>query len=684
MNDGRREPGRKNFLVSLVRGSLILSALDRFTAWIYDLLKNGLFGWIFSGYRDAPHSGILEIIRGGKAAKLFSEFRFGICRRIESSVIVYGVRYLMKYLLGCRLKVWGTFFASFGLYTTAVSLITSLLNGNLTTIPHTKEMLLSYGLVIAAVPLVLSKKTLAEGIVSSYVGRACLKITAFTEEDVMDTVGDGGHTNVAFLAGILFGVLSYAIPAFYLFALLAVLPVLYLILIRPELGVMLLFFAMPWLPTMVLAAIVIYTTLCAAVKIFRRKRAFRLEPVDITAMAFMAVTFFGGTVSYSPASLKPALLMVCLMIGYFLTVTLITTREWLVRCSTAAVLSAALVALYGILLYFTGGGYSSGAWLDDTMFEGIRGRAVSTLENPNMLGEYLVLILPIAGAMLIGRGEGLRRLHAFLCICAMGACLIFTWSRGAWLALIAAVMMFLFMWHRRSVWLVLAGIASIPILPAILPASILSRITSVGNMADSSTSYRVYIWRAAVHMIRDNFLSGIGIGEGAWYRIYPAYAYQGVEVAPHAHNLFLQILIETGICGIFVFLLFLFLLYQSALTFFKQISGGTLLKNPDISAALLSENLSDSVGRQNSMRQGKTQLRITAAGPLCGMFAVLVQGMTDYAWYNYRLYLMFWLVAGLAAAYTRNGRALIHPGDAPDPDSGTASDSSRTEDTSHE
>ena len=185
-------------------------------------------------------------------------------------------------------------------------------------------------------------------------------------------------------------------------------------------------------------------------------------------------------------------------------------------------------------------------------------------------------------------------------------------------------------------------------------------------------------------MIRDNFLSGIGIGEGAWYRIYPAYAYQGVEVAPHAHNLFLQILIEMGICGIFVFLLFLFLLYQSALTFFKQISGGTLLKNPDISAALLSENLSDSVGRQNSMRQGKTQLRITAAGPLCGIFAVLVQGMTDYAWYNYRLYLMFWLVAGLAAAYTRNGRALIHPGDAQDPDSGTASDSSRTEDTSHE
>ncbi len=666
MQENRRDAQRPGFLVSLLRSSLILSALDRFTAWIYDLLKNGLFGFLFSGYRESPRSVFAEKIREGKAAKLFAEFRYGVCRRIESSVIVGGTELLMRYLLGCRLKVYGTFFASFGLYTTAVAVITSLVNGSFAGIPHTREMLLSYALIIASIPLILSKKTLSEGIVSSCLGRFLLKITGFSEEDARHGIGDGGHTNVAFLAGILFGVLSYAVSAIYLFAFLAGIPVLYLILIRPEIGVMLLFFAMPWLPTMVLAALVIYTTLCAAVKIFRRKRAFRIEPVDITAMAFMAVLFLGGTVSYSPASLKPALLMICLMLGYFLTVMLITTREWLVRCSTAAVVSAALVSLYGIVRYFTGGGYSSEAWLDSNMFESIRGRAVATLDNPNMLGEYLDITIPIAAAMFIGRGEGLRRLPAFFCIGAMGVCLILTWSRGAWLALIAAALVFLFMWHRRSVWLVLAGIASLPLLPAVLPASITQRILSIGNMADSSTSYRVYIWRAAVHMIRDHLLAGIGIGEGAWFRVYPAYAYQGVEVAPHSHNLFLQIWMETGLCGILVFLLFLFLLYQAALTFFRNLSGGALLKNPDISAGLLAENLGSSVGRQNSMRQGRTQLRVSTAGPLCGIIAVLVQGMTDYAWYNYRLFLMFWLVCGLAAAYTRSGRAMIGDGSLPE------------------
>jgi hypothetical protein len=35
---------------------------------------------------------------------------------------------------------------------------------------------------------------------------------------------------------------------------------------------------------------------------------------------------------------------------------------------------------------------------------------------------------------------------------------------------------------------------------------------------------------------------------------------------------------------------------------------------------------------------------------LCGIFAFLVQGLTDYAWYNYRVYLFFWVMLGLAMA----------------------------------
>ena len=36
--------------------------------------------------------------------------------------------------------------------------------------------------------------------------------------------------------------------------------------------------------------------------------------------------------------------------------------------------------------------------------------------------------------------------------------------------------------------------------------------------------------------------------------------------------------------------------------------------------------------------------------------------MTDYTWYNYRLFLMFWLMAALASCYVRNGRGQLDDG----------------------
>jgi hypothetical protein len=35
--------------------------------------------------------------------------------------------------------------------------------------------------------------------------------------------------------------------------------------------------------------------------------------------------------------------------------------------------------------------------------------------------------------------------------------------------------------------------------------------------------------------------------------------------------------------------------------------------------------------------------KLLSAGIFCGMLSVLAQGMTDYIWYNYRVFLMFWL-----------------------------------------
>ena len=133
-------------------------------------------------------------------------------------------------------------------------------------------------------------------------------------------------------------------------------------------------------------------------------------------------------------------------------------------------------------------------------------------------------------------------------------------------------------------------------------------------------------------MLRDNFFSGIGVGEAAWYELYPDYSLSGIEAAPHSHNLFIQIALEQGIFGLVVFFIILFLLIRTSFNLFARM-------------AKKSDSVTE-VSRYNT--------RLAVAGPLCGLAGVLLQGLTDYSWYNYRVYLMFWLVLGLIPALIKN------------------------------
>ena len=464
------------------------------------------------------------------------------------------------------------------------------------------------------------------------------------------------------------GVITYRVPVLYLHVGFVAVFMLYRIFRTPELGVVTLFFAMPLLPTMALVALVIYTALCYLVKLFLGKRKFRFETVDVAALLFALVLALSGVFSFSSGSMKPALVLVCFMGGYFLTVLLIRTEEWLTRCSWAAILSASLVSLYGLFQYLTGTFGGAAAWIDSSMFEDISVRVVSTLENPNMLAEYLILLFPLAAARLLTRGPRIGQATALCGAGVIGICLILTWSRGAWLGLLFGGLVFLLIWNRRSMYLIFAGAASIPFLPLILPDSIIHRFTSIGNMADTSTSYRVNIWRGSVHMLEDFWHCGIGVGEAAWDTVYPRYALAAIEMAPHSHNLYLQTWIESGLIGLVLLLAFLWLLCQANFSFYRELADmrKTIVDSISVTRLKPTARGEEPTLRPTAVRQGGsdpaaaekeiTALRLYAAAPLCGILATLVQGLTDYTWYNYRVYLMFWLTAGLSAAYVRRGR----------------------------
>lgn len=204
-------------------------------------------------------------------------------------------------------------------------------------------------------------------------------------------------------------------------------------------------------------------------------------------------------------------------------------------------------------------------------------RAYGTFEQPNPYGGYLGLVLPLAWGLLLGIGKwGNRRLDisywvAILGLATMGAALLMSWSRGAWLGFAAAFILMNLAYSRRGAVLfalLCLLVASALLLASIqvLPQSIIQRITDflpylrvfdargvkVGP-ANYAVVERMAHWQAAWGMFNDRPWLGVGIGN--YEPVYPAYALQGwPEPLGHAHNYYLNIAAEAGLIGLAAYL----------------------------------------------------------------------------------------------------------------------------------
>lgn len=292
------------------------------------------------------------------------------------------------------------------------------------------------------------------------------------------------------------------------------------------------------------------------------------------------------------------------------------TEEDLRRLLTFVTVSGVVVAVIG-LAQAALGIESTAAWVDKDDFSNITLRVYSTLDNPNVLSEYFMLAIPMGVCSVYLAKTVNGRLAAGLCVGAMLLCLVLTWSRGGWLGILLAAAIFLVILDKRFLVLGLLGAAA---LAALMPQSVIARFTSIGSRADSSTNYRIYIWLASLDMLRDYWLTGFGTGVAAFQSVYPRYAYNDVR-APHAHNLFLQMFCECGVGGLLVLL--------AAFVCAAREMGRAIVDAAD--------------------KKG----RVCAAALLSALAGFALQGMTDHAFYNYRVELMFWVTIGICGALAR-------------------------------
>ncbi len=613
----------------------------------YDSLLSGFFGSALTNYsqrEETFENGIFGTDGanvGSWRSSRFSRFRRRAIVSYENSRIISALSGVRNMLLGFKLRFYGFFFIYFGICVLLMNLIKSF--------ALSSESEVGIGWFIgalfaaAACPLLMSGKTLAASLGESLIFSGLIfGVFGFSASDLKseaETEKGGGRYFAAALSGALLGCLTYFISPVIIFLGIAGLTVGSLIYKTPEIGILIAVLVAPFLslvgsPSILLSLIIIYTFICMSIKIFLGKLIIKMELTDVFAAIFMLIMLMGGVISSGGGgSLKKAAMYTCLFFIYFMIVCLISNGDWLKRITGTLVTSGTLVALYG--LYQKISGNLETDTIDKEVFEDISGRIASTFGVSNMLGVFLVMVMPFALAFVFSAEKPVTKLLSVASFAIMGVCLLYTWSRGAWLGFGISFILFIMLYSHYVLPLIipggLAGIALIwdKIGGSGLMNNLLSRFTSIASMSDTSSVYRLGIWRSSLGVIKENLFTGIGVGNEAFRTVYIRFAESGIEAVSHSHNLFFQILIETGIMGIIVFFAVIFLTVKSVLEVVRRVGSEAAFP------------------------------RAAALAGMCGLVAACVHGMTDYIWFNYRIYFFFWTVCAIANAAARIGRRSI-------------------------
>jgi putative inorganic carbon (HCO3(-)) transporter len=180
-------------------------------------------------------------------------------------------------------------------------------------------------------------------------------------------------------------------------------------------------------------------------------------------------------------------------------------------------------------------------------------RVYSPFVNPNMLGSYLLLIIPLALT--------LRKKAWIAAPLIIG--LIMTQSIGATLSLFIVTILYFLLRQGKS------GKGTLACLAAAITAMIAIVILRSNGTPDIfqplfSFKLRLDYWRQTWHIIQQHPLIGGGLG------------HFNLPYARYAHNLYLQLWAETGLPGIMAFLLLMITLAHAGWTKIKNSTDKTL------------------------------------------------------------------------------------------------------------
>lgn len=290
---------------------------------------------------------------------------------------------------------------------------------------------------------------------------------------------------------------------------------------------------------------------------------------------------------------------------FLIFISAIRTKKQLEKIIWSLGILGAWVGAFAILQFFTN-------WnLPNAYAEEIPRRMTSVFSYPNALALLLVPLWILYFFLLrknsIFSQKTMPLRIAFLAI--MGVGIFLSFSDGAWVAILASLLLYsLFTKHRLKI---LSLCAIIAIIAMIIPTS-RNYIVNLVMFRDVSGDVRIALWQGTWNMLKANPLFGAGLsGFPETYKLYKLNKH--VELLQYPHTTIFNWWSELGLLGLFAFASILAIYFKILAQFIR------LKKNIPLYAALL-----------------------------VVMVGINIQGLVDVIYFKNDLAVLFWTIVGLA------------------------------------
>ncbi|HRY52225.1 MAG TPA: O-antigen ligase family protein [Candidatus Portnoybacteria bacterium] len=190
-------------------------------------------------------------------------------------------------------------------------------------------------------------------------------------------------------------------------------------------------------------------------------------------------------------------------------------------------------------------------------------RAIGLFPDPHMLSFYLGLTSPLALAWALFSKK--RRLVFFIIYFLLFIVLLLTFSRGGYLGVISSLIVLAFFGGRsfgaKAKKFFFASLMVAAVIFLFFGWPVVSRLFSSFDLSEGSNAGRLAIWQDSIEVIKKSPLLGVGLGN---YSLSVGLG-QDYRNSITSHNLYLDILAETGLLGLASWLLLFWAAIKAAI-----------------------------------------------------------------------------------------------------------------------